>query len=83
MIVLDLMMPEVNGFDVVAALSEQPETAHLAAKPIEETQQPREAEHQGQDLGRLGEAGSRDGHDSAAGGFKSLPRTARLAPASA
>jgi CheY-like chemotaxis protein len=28
-IVLDLMMPEVNGFDVVAALSEQPETARI------------------------------------------------------
>jgi CheY-like chemotaxis protein len=28
-IVLDLMMPEVNGFDVVAALSERPETARI------------------------------------------------------
>jgi CheY-like chemotaxis protein len=28
-IVLDLMMPEVNGFDVVAALSEQSETARI------------------------------------------------------
>ena len=29
MIVLDLMMPEVNGFDVVKALSEQPATAWI------------------------------------------------------
>jgi CheY-like chemotaxis protein len=29
LIVLDLMMPEVNGFDVVAALNEQPETAKI------------------------------------------------------
>jgi CheY-like chemotaxis protein len=29
MIVLDLMMPEVNGFDVVEALSEQPDTARI------------------------------------------------------
>jgi CheY-like chemotaxis protein len=28
-IVLDLMMPEVNGFDVVAALKERPETANI------------------------------------------------------
>ncbi|MDP2390907.1 MAG: response regulator, partial [Acidobacteriota bacterium] len=28
-IVLDLMMPGVNGFDVVKALSEQPETARI------------------------------------------------------
>jgi PAS domain S-box-containing protein len=28
-IVLDLMMPEVNGFDVVAALNERPETARI------------------------------------------------------
>jgi CheY-like chemotaxis protein len=28
-IVLDLMMPEVNGFDVVAALNEQPATANI------------------------------------------------------
>jgi CheY-like chemotaxis protein len=28
-IVLDLMMPKVNGFDVVKALSEQPETARI------------------------------------------------------
>jgi PAS domain S-box-containing protein len=28
-IVLDLIMPEVNGFDVVAALNEQPDTADL------------------------------------------------------
>jgi CheY-like chemotaxis protein len=28
-IVLDLMMPEVNGFDVVKALSEQPHTARI------------------------------------------------------
>jgi CheY-like chemotaxis protein len=28
-IVLDLMMPEVNGFDVVAALKERAETAHI------------------------------------------------------
>jgi PAS domain S-box-containing protein len=28
-IVLDLMMPDVNGFDVVAALNEQPETASI------------------------------------------------------
>ena len=28
-IVLDLMMPEVNGFDVVKALSEQPDTARI------------------------------------------------------
>jgi CheY-like chemotaxis protein len=28
-IVLDLMMPEVNGFDVVEALSEQPDTARI------------------------------------------------------
>ena len=28
-IVLDLMMPEVNGFDVVAALNERPETAAI------------------------------------------------------
>ena len=28
-IVLDLMMPDVNGFDVVAALSEHPDTAHI------------------------------------------------------
>jgi len=28
-IVLDLMMPTVNGFDVMAALSEQPETARI------------------------------------------------------
>jgi CheY-like chemotaxis protein len=27
--VLDLMMPEVNGFDVVAALKEQPDTARI------------------------------------------------------
>src|ERR1019366_7528075 len=29
LIVLDLMMPEVNGFDVVAALAEQPNTSHI------------------------------------------------------
>jgi signal transduction histidine kinase/CheY-like chemotaxis protein len=29
LILLDLMMPEVNGFDVVAALQEFPETAHI------------------------------------------------------
>jgi CheY-like chemotaxis protein len=29
LIVLDLMMPEVNGFDVVAALQEHPETSRL------------------------------------------------------
>ena len=29
LIVLDLMMPEVNGFDVVAALQERPETSRL------------------------------------------------------
>jgi PAS domain S-box-containing protein len=29
LIVLDLMMPEVNGFDVVEALRESPETAHI------------------------------------------------------
>jgi CheY-like chemotaxis protein len=29
LIVLDLMMPEVNGFDVVKALSEQPDTARI------------------------------------------------------
>ncbi|HEV7839606.1 MAG TPA: response regulator, partial [Gemmatimonadaceae bacterium] len=29
LIVLDLMMPEVSGFDVVAALNENPETAHI------------------------------------------------------
>jgi CheY-like chemotaxis protein len=29
LIVLDLMMPEVNGFDVVAALLERPETARI------------------------------------------------------
>ncbi|MDQ2944153.1 MAG: response regulator [Candidatus Dormibacteraeota bacterium] len=29
LIVLDLMMPEVNGFDVVEALREHPETAHI------------------------------------------------------
>jgi CheY-like chemotaxis protein len=29
LIVLDLMMPQVNGFDVVAALNEQPETANI------------------------------------------------------
>jgi len=39
LIVLDLMMPEVNGFDVVAALHEQPGTASIpilivTAKPI-------------------------------------------------
>ena len=39
LIVLDLMMPGVNGFDVVAALNEQPETARIpimivTAKPI-------------------------------------------------
>jgi CheY-like chemotaxis protein len=28
-IVLDLMMPDVNGFDVVAALNERPETANI------------------------------------------------------
>jgi CheY-like chemotaxis protein len=28
-IVLDLMMPEVNGFDVVATLSEHSDTAHI------------------------------------------------------
>jgi CheY-like chemotaxis protein len=28
-VVLDLMMPEVNGFDVVAALHERPETADI------------------------------------------------------
>jgi CheY-like chemotaxis protein len=28
-IVLDLMMPEVNGFDVVAALNEHPDTARI------------------------------------------------------
>jgi CheY-like chemotaxis protein len=28
-IVLDLMMPEVNGFDVVEALSDQPDTARI------------------------------------------------------
>ncbi len=28
LIVLDLMMPAVNGFDVVDALREQPDTAH-------------------------------------------------------
>jgi CheY-like chemotaxis protein len=28
-ILLDLMMPEVNGFDVVAALQEQPDTAGI------------------------------------------------------
>jgi CheY-like chemotaxis protein len=27
--VLDLMMPEVSGFDVVAALTENPETARI------------------------------------------------------
>jgi CheY-like chemotaxis protein len=39
LIVLDLMMPDVNGFDVVAALSENPDTAGIpilvvTAKPI-------------------------------------------------
>jgi PAS domain S-box-containing protein len=39
LIVLDLMMPDVNGFDVVEALIQKPETAHipilvLTAKPI-------------------------------------------------
>jgi CheY-like chemotaxis protein len=29
LIVLDLMMPEVNGFDVVAALNEHPDTARI------------------------------------------------------
>jgi CheY-like chemotaxis protein len=29
LIVLDLMMPEVNGFDVVDALRAQPDTAHI------------------------------------------------------
>jgi CheY-like chemotaxis protein len=29
LIVLDLMMPDVSGFDVVEALSEHPETAHI------------------------------------------------------
>jgi CheY-like chemotaxis protein len=29
LIVLDLMMPEVNGFDVVEALQERPETVHI------------------------------------------------------
>jgi CheY-like chemotaxis protein len=29
LIVLDLMMPDVNGFDVVEALRDQPETAHI------------------------------------------------------
>jgi CheY-like chemotaxis protein len=29
LIVLDLVMPEVNGFDVVAALNEHPETARI------------------------------------------------------
>jgi CheY-like chemotaxis protein len=29
LIVLDLMMPDVNGFDVVAALSQQPDTSHI------------------------------------------------------
>jgi CheY-like chemotaxis protein len=29
LVLLDLMMPEVNGFDVVRALSEQPETAAI------------------------------------------------------
>jgi CheY-like chemotaxis protein len=29
LIVLDLMMPDVNGFDVVAALNERPETARI------------------------------------------------------
>jgi len=29
LIVLDLMMPEVNGFDVVEALTQRPETAHI------------------------------------------------------
>jgi PAS domain S-box-containing protein len=29
LIVLDLMMPEVNGFDVVEALRDHPETAHI------------------------------------------------------
>jgi CheY-like chemotaxis protein len=29
LIVLDLMMPEVNGFDVVQALSEDPSTARI------------------------------------------------------
>jgi CheY-like chemotaxis protein len=28
-IILDLMMPEVNGFDVAKALSEQPDTARI------------------------------------------------------
>jgi PAS domain S-box-containing protein len=39
LIVLDLMMPEVNGFDVVEALTQQPDTARIpvmvvTAKPI-------------------------------------------------
>jgi PAS domain S-box-containing protein len=29
LIVLDLMMPDVNGFDVVQALNERPDTAHI------------------------------------------------------
>jgi CheY-like chemotaxis protein len=29
LIVLDLMMPEVNGFDVLAALNEHPDTARI------------------------------------------------------
>ena len=29
LIVLDLMMPEVNGFDVVEALKQQPDTARI------------------------------------------------------
>ena len=29
LIVLDLMMPDVNGFDVVEALKEHPDTAHI------------------------------------------------------
>ena len=33
-IILDLMMPEVNGFDVVKALSEQPATARIPIRVV-------------------------------------------------
>jgi CheY-like chemotaxis protein len=38
LIVLDLMMPEVNGFDVVEALNQHPETARIPILVVTATQ---------------------------------------------
>jgi CheY-like chemotaxis protein len=58
-IVLDLMMPEVNGFDVVAALGEHSDTARIPilAVTAEEISAEDRAKLQGDVVGFMGKAG--------------------------